>query len=166
MNDRGLPDTKICPLNLGSNERKLKNADLFMTYVIVGAGFVISLTVFLTEFFWNKYQSRKTLNRRLKLSKLFNRVLFTKRINHDNDFSNNNNTSSIISAAHKGGTSERQLLPPPPYHVLFRPPFAYSSNGIKKHINGREYWVVESNTGDTTLVPIRQPSALLFHYTN
>lgn len=166
MNERGLPDTKICPLNLGSKERRLKNADLFMTYVIVGAGFVISLTVFLIEYFYCKWQSTRAENRRIKLMRFFDRVIPIKRINGDYAHNNNNhNNSGFIDFAQNEGT-ERRLLPPPPYHSLFRPPFAYSPNGKRKHINGREYWVVESKSGDTTLVPVRQPSALLFHYTN
>lgn len=166
MNGRGLPDTKICPLNLGSKERRLKNGDLFMTYVIVGAGFVISLTVFLLEYGYYKWYSSKAENRRVKLTRLFDRVIPIKRINADDVHPNGNNSTGLIDISHKDGLSDRQLLPPPPYHALFKPPFAYSPNGKKKYINGREYWVVETKTGDTTLVPVRQPSALLFHYTN
>lgn len=168
MNDVGLPDTSICPLNLGSKERRLKNADLFLTYVIVAAGFSISLTVFVIEYLYHKWNSMRVENRRVKLTKLFDRVMPIKRIAND-DFHNNNNnsiSSGFIDFQRKKGTAERQLLPPPPYHALFRPPFAYSPNGKKQYINGREYWVVESKDGDTTLVPVRQPSALLFHYTN
>lgn len=162
MNERGLPDTKICPLNLGSKERRLKNADLFMTYVIVGAGFVISLTVFLIEYAYNRWHSVKANKKKVKVKRLFDRVLPIKPIKKDDaDFLHNNNNFAQYNTK-----NDRELLPPPPYHVLFRPPFAYSPNGKKKLINGREYWVVESNSGDTTLVPVRQPSALLFHYTN
>lgn len=160
MNDRGLPDTKICPLNLGSKERRLKNADLFMTYVIVAAGFIISLTIFIIEYIYYKWHSIKTKQRKIKLTRLFDKVKLTKPINVD-DFQNNN-SSSFIDFAH----NDRELLPPPPYHALFQPPFAYSPNGKKKYINGREYWVIQSKDGDTTLIPVRQPSALLFHYTN
>lgn len=157
MNERGLPDTKICPLNLGSKERRLKNADLFMTYVIVGAGFVISLTVFLIEYVYCKWHSIKAGKRKKKLTRLFDKVRPTKRFSDDDFHKNNNN-----NFAH----NERDLLPPPPYHALFQPPFPYSPNGKKKYINGREYWVIESKAGDITLIPVRQPSALLFHYTN
>lgn len=163
MNERGLPDTKICPLNLGSKERRLKNGDLFMTYVIVAAGFVISLTVFLIEYVYHKWYSIKVGNRRKKFRRLFNKVKPIKRFNDDGFHTNNkNNSSGFIDFAH----NERELLPPPPYHALFQPPFAYSPNGKKKYINGREYWVIETKDGDTTLIPVRQPSALLFHYTN
>lgn len=167
MNERGLPDTKICPLNLGSKERRLKNADLFMTYVIVATGFVISLIIFVSEHFYEKWKSKQPEN---QLTRLFNRVIPIKRISDDHLYNNNNNNNTHSSSGFMDfaqyGTKERQLLPPPPYHALFKPPFAYSTNGKKKHINGREYWVVESKNGETTLIPVRQPSALLFHYTN
>lgn len=45
----GLPNTQICPLNLGSKERQLRNSDLILTYKIVGCGFGVSVLIFLVE---------------------------------------------------------------------------------------------------------------------
>lgn len=45
----GLPNTQICPLNLGSKERQLRNSDLILTYKIVGCGFGVSALIFISE---------------------------------------------------------------------------------------------------------------------
>lgn len=46
---RDLPQSGICPLDLGSKERQLRNSDLFMTYVIVVSGFSVATLVFFGE---------------------------------------------------------------------------------------------------------------------
>lgn len=51
-------------------------------------------------------------------------------------------------------------LPPPSYQILFG-----QRDAQKKIVNGREYWVIKSMDGETRLIPVRQPSALLFQYT-
>lgn len=155
MTEYGLPGTKICPLNLGSKERRLKNADLFMTYVIVVGGFGISMLVFFVELLWRSQHVKKRGKKRAGFNKGIREKNFLRNVN----INNNGKTKGLAQF-------ERQLLPPPPYQALFRPPFAYSPNGKRQYINGREYWVLESNVGETTLIPVRQPSALLFQYTN
>ena len=45
----GLPNTQICPQNLGSTERQLRNADLMMTYYVMITGFCTASVVFITE---------------------------------------------------------------------------------------------------------------------
>lgn len=47
-----LPLTTICPLNLGNRERKLKNQDLFTTYLVVGIGIGSAVLAFLGEVFF------------------------------------------------------------------------------------------------------------------
>lgn len=49
-----LPDATICPLNLGSKERQLRNSDLWTTYIVVVSGFSTALTVFLAELVWRR----------------------------------------------------------------------------------------------------------------
>lgn len=44
-----LPANEICPLNLKSNERRLRNSDLSMTYGIAGFGIFMALLVFIIE---------------------------------------------------------------------------------------------------------------------
>ena len=46
---KDLPEAVICPLNLGSKERQLRNSDLFTTYAIVIVGFILAFAAFLFE---------------------------------------------------------------------------------------------------------------------
>lgn len=161
MTREGLPDTQICPLDLGSTERQLKNADLFMTYVIVGGGFIISCIVFAAELIVVWYKNRKnesTFSGETIEKKSSNN--FNIGIHHGMSLNHRKKQHNLESNG-----LEIRMPPPPPYHSLFYPPFAFDSNGKKKYINGRDYWVVES-MGETRLIPVRTPSALLFQYAN
>lgn len=44
-----LPSTKICPLDLQSKDRKLRNSDLIMTYMVMVAGSATAVAVFGAE---------------------------------------------------------------------------------------------------------------------
>lgn len=44
-----LPQAEICPQNLGSTERQLRNGDLIMTYQVMAAGFGSGAIIFFTE---------------------------------------------------------------------------------------------------------------------
>lgn len=46
---KDLPEAVICPLNLGSKERQLRNSDLVTTYAIIIIGFLLALIVFSFE---------------------------------------------------------------------------------------------------------------------
>lgn len=46
---KDLPEATICPLNLGSKERKLRSSDLLTTYAIIIAGFVFASIIFCVE---------------------------------------------------------------------------------------------------------------------
>ncbi|KAJ4452231.1 hypothetical protein ANN_03749 [Periplaneta americana] len=46
---KGLPPTEICPLNLRSTERQLRNGDLFTTYMVVVVGFASAIAAFVGE---------------------------------------------------------------------------------------------------------------------
>lgn len=124
----GLPDTQICPLNLGSKERQLRITDLLLTYYIVAGGFILSGVVFVSEIILKHAKKLKPQNRLERVGK--DGVLFPPA--------------------------------PPPYHTLFGAP----EKSKKKKINGRDYWVMHSDSGESNLVPIRTPSALLFQYTH
>lgn len=65
----GLPKTRICPLNLESNERKLKNVDLLLTYKIVCSGYLISMVAFLGEILARNGASWKAALNKTKLKK-------------------------------------------------------------------------------------------------
>lgn len=47
-----LPGNEICPLNLQSKERKLRNSDLSMTYMLAGAGLVLATIALIIEVIW------------------------------------------------------------------------------------------------------------------
>ncbi|XP_054261952.1 glutamate receptor ionotropic, delta-1 [Macrosteles quadrilineatus] len=49
-----LPEATICPLNLGSKERQLRNSDLWTTYIVVVSGFSTAVTVFFVELMWRR----------------------------------------------------------------------------------------------------------------
>jgi hypothetical protein len=46
---QGQPPTEICPLNLRSTERQLRNIDLFATYMVVVIGFFSAIVAFVGE---------------------------------------------------------------------------------------------------------------------
>ncbi|KAI4462462.1 ionotropic glutamate receptor [Holotrichia oblita] len=139
----GLPDTQICPLDLGSKERQLQNTDLIMTYYIVVGGFIVSTIAFLIELLCTKCNGKIKSNKQSRADTLF------------------------TVAEKKGRMDENRLFPPPPpYHALFKPPFPHSENATTKNVNGRDYWVIKSVDGNTRLIPIRAPSAFLFQYDN
>ncbi|CAH1993607.1 unnamed protein product [Acanthoscelides obtectus] len=144
--DENLPEAEICPLNLGNTERKLRNTDLLLTYLIVGGGLAIACAVFLVEMTMRLYENTKRKKRHRRPRDDRPQPIFYK--NGDRNFP--------------------LITPPPSYQSLFRPPFAYNANeGKRRHINGREYWVLNAKNGATSqLVPLRTPSALLFQYSN
>nr|CAH7737197.1 unnamed protein product [Callosobruchus chinensis] len=143
--NENLPEAEVCPLNLGNTERKLRNTDLLLTYLIVGGGLTVAFAVFLVEMTIRLYENTK----RKKFKK-----------------PRDNRPQPLF---YKNGDRNFPLITPPPsYHSLFKPPFAYNAKqGRRKQINGREYWVLTAKNGATSqLVPLRTPSALLFQYSN
>jgi hypothetical protein len=46
---QGSPPTEICPLDLRSTERQLRNIDLFATYMVVVIGFFSAIFAFVGE---------------------------------------------------------------------------------------------------------------------
>ncbi|CAG9761963.1 unnamed protein product [Ceutorhynchus assimilis] len=147
-----LPDTVICPLNLRSKERRLRNTDLLMTYMIVGGGLIISTIVFTIELILHFIKvhrcCKKQLNNNNTHETTYRQIVFTN--NYNNTFSN-----------------KQFVTPPPSYHTLFNKPVVPAGSRCKKQvINGRQYWVVNDKNGITSLIPQRAPSALLFQFTN
>ncbi|XP_050672768.1 glutamate receptor ionotropic, delta-1 [Leptidea sinapis] len=125
----GLPDTKICPLDLQSKDRQLRNSDLLMTYFIMIAGLAAALAVFIGEI-------------------IIKRKLIFK-----------NQKQPKTSRSKKKKKPYFDDSRPPPYESLFG---GVKKDMIKKIINGREYWVVNKANGETRLIPVRTPSALLY----
>lgn len=58
-----LPLNQICPLDLGSKERTLRNEDLYTTYAVIGSGFVAAIVAFFSEFIYLRHQRKKALER-------------------------------------------------------------------------------------------------------
>jgi ionotropic glutamate receptor len=148
-----LPDTEICPLNLGNKERQLRNQDLMMTYEIVGGGFIISAVIFVIELAVKRSHKPKQAKTNGKSNLLLNQK-------HTIHVNINNNYEKFGQPPHNA----KFITPPPSYHTLFNPP--NNENLKKKNINGREYWVYDSLGGGTKMIPMRTPSALLFQYTH
>lgn len=147
-----LPDAKICPLDLGSKERRLRNSDLAMTYQIVGGGLIISSIIFAVELIIHAFNNHGCCKKRENNNRIFK---------NNNRFIRNGQDSFI------GSKNSHFVTPPPPYHSLFgHPPVVPGSTYKKQTINGREYWVVNDRSGMTSLIPQRAPSALLFQFTN
>ncbi|CAG4951400.1 unnamed protein product [Parnassius apollo] len=136
LEHRDLPSTKICPLDLQSKDRQLRNTDLMMTYEIMGAGLAAGIAVFIGEIFIKRTTSINKQaysdNKRKKKSRFIER---------------NNDDSR-----------------PPPYDSLFggKSRYKISDQSQRKIINGREYCVVDTVNGETRLIPVRTPSAFLY----
>ncbi|XP_030750751.1 glutamate receptor ionotropic, delta-2 [Sitophilus oryzae] len=153
-----LPDTTICPLNLGNKERRLRNADLIMTYMIVGGGLIISTVIFIIELILYYFN----LNNRC-----CGKAEFNNRERTDPLFKRKNENNNIITFGNAFKPAKDFVTPPPSYHMLFGPPPGKKGTDYtKKTINGRDYWVINDKNGNTSLIPQRAPSALLFQFTN
>ncbi|XP_049888144.1 glutamate receptor ionotropic, delta-2 [Pectinophora gossypiella] len=140
LQSRDLPSTKMCPLDLQSKDRKLRNSDLQMTYVIMGIGLATAGAVFITEVVLRRYINRA-----------------------------HNKTDTVPKTTKRKKSKkirfkDRDDSRPPPYDSLFGLNARYKNreNAKKKIINGREYYVVDTISGDTRLIPVRTPSAFLY----
>ncbi|XP_026480060.1 ionotropic receptor 93a-like, partial [Ctenocephalides felis] len=201
-----LPNTAICPLDLGSTERQLRNGDLMMTYMVVVVGFATALIFFIGEITYryfkfgskmrrghtpgdrmrhkNQHQSQKIQNVLHHHQNLLNNNTHGAQFEYNNVYANVNdyapNSVNIPSKKRPWGgrsDSDHYITPPPAYGSLFKQSLAGSNNlgniapkhqhqHHQQNINGRDYYVVKTVQGDTRLIPVRQPSALLFQYTN
>ncbi|XP_014253533.1 glutamate receptor ionotropic, kainate 2 [Cimex lectularius] len=119
-----LPDAVVCPLNLGNKERRLRNSDLYTTYVVVLSGFTCALAVFGGEIIWRWYVGDK---RNYPWNK-------------------------------KDLAPKRALKI---YPTFQQTKLANYQTAMK--INGRDYFMINSKDGHKRFIPLRTPSALLFH---
>ncbi|XP_035893437.1 glutamate receptor ionotropic, delta-1 [Anopheles stephensi] len=167
LHDR-LPKAEICPQNLGGTERQLKNRDLVMTYFVMVTGFVTSIVVFVTELGF-RYLNQRKLHDQLQQQQLQqpSKKFPTERI-------------SYLGKQFAAGDS-----PPPPYAEIFSrhqlgvlgsertgklfddgSHVGNGGTGNRQMINGRDYMVVREKNGlGSRLIPMRAPSAAIFHYT-
>ncbi|KOB64519.1 Ionotropic receptor, partial [Operophtera brumata] len=133
---RDLPSTKICPLDLQSKDRQLRNSDLLMTYLIILVGLAAATAVFIGEVAFKRYIC-KTKSEEQPVHK-----------------------KGKFRRSRKG---RRDGSKPPPYDSLFgNPKYNIDATSKSKIINGREYYVYTASNGDTRLIPVRTPSAFLY----
>uniref|UniRef100_A0A182Q7R8 Ionotropic glutamate receptor C-terminal domain-containing protein n=1 Tax=Anopheles farauti TaxID=69004 RepID=A0A182Q7R8_9DIPT len=162
LNER-LPNAEICPQNLGGTERQLKNRDLVMTYFVMVTGFVTSIVVFVSELGF-RYLNHRKLNDQLQQQQP----------------SKKDTTERVSYLGKQFGAGDS---PPPPYAEIFSrhqlgvlggertgklfDDTDYPANGANRQmINGRDYMVVREKNGlGSRLIPMRAPSAAIFHYT-
>lgn len=194
LSARELPSAEICPQDLGSTERQLRNGDLMMTYYIMLTGFATALAVFTTELLFRFINGRHEANQWAR-----------------HGIGRTTNGQSVQPSRWLAGfrrrlqSGERQLLghstrapnvtPPPPYQSIFShhgggggggeqqqtgslQRWRRDGNGngvllgadqhgvgVRRLINGRDYMVFRNSNGQSQLVPVRSPSAALFQYT-
>ncbi|XP_033336449.2 ionotropic receptor 76b [Megalopta genalis] len=147
--EKDLPLAEICPVDLRSTERQLRNADLLLTYKVVIAGYTIAAILFVTEIVyallvgWLKRKKRKKQR------------------------------NPLLTAAITTNPSVKDFAPPKRVHFLHDNPKPQTLNGNSQNIlmqgkqqliNGRNYYVVADRERDRKLIPIRTPSAFLFQY--
>ncbi|XP_063233347.1 glutamate receptor ionotropic, delta-1 [Bacillus rossius redtenbacheri] len=131
---KDLPKNEVCPLNLGSKERQLRNSDLFMTYIIVMSGYAIAVAIFCGE--------------------LLARVIAKF---HESRVIETHDTGYVPSKSH-------MFPPPYSTVLMGLDAEGGIPGGKKQNINGRDYLVVDAKDGDRRLIPMRTPSAFLFQY--
>ncbi|XP_031832932.2 ionotropic receptor 76b isoform X1 [Nomia melanderi] len=140
-----LPLAEICPVDLRSTERQLRNTDLLLTYKVVVAGYAIAATIFLFEiicaFLSSRVKNRKRSGPRNSLAP-----------------AQRAKKQSVKNVPLRVNFLDRapQIIHKNTQHVL--------TQANKQLINGRNYYVVTDRGGDKRLIPIRTPSAFLFQY--
>ncbi|XP_066591748.1 glutamate receptor U1-like isoform X1 [Prorops nasuta] len=149
-----LPLADICPVDLRSSERRLRNADLSLTYKVVAGGFVASFVIFVTELILLLFRKGKNGTGDHEQNCV---CCFGRKINNSvEDVPRNpaflvNRSSNIPKNGSFPFYQDASIIP--------------SSVGKKHYINGREYYVVTEKNGGQRLIPVRTPSAFLFQYT-
>ncbi|XP_045459507.1 glutamate receptor ionotropic, delta-2 [Melitaea cinxia] len=140
---KDLPSARICPLDLQSKDRQLRNSDLMMTYVIMMTGLAAAIAVFVGEI---------CFKRRFSMSTNFQ--------DRDVGISPRKPKKQRIKALRLRNYYDTN---PPPYDSLFgNSKYKFNSNSERRIINGREYYVAHTTNGDIRLIPVRTPSAFLY----
>ncbi|KAI4497556.1 hypothetical protein M0802_007326 [Mischocyttarus mexicanus] len=160
-----LPLANVCPVDLQSTERQLRNTDLSLTYEVIAAGYIIAMIVFIIELII-KYinyctknkkdakQSSKIPKQIIKYQENSEQSLWASRLPLYDTTNNNHLRDNNVSLIKR--------TPPPVYHYNEG---NTSFLGKRHNINGRNYYVVVDRSGSQRLIPIRTPSAFLFQYT-
>lgn len=156
---KDLPLAEVCPVDLlrWSTERQLTNTDLSLTYKVVIAGYTIATTIFFAEVTsrcsTNMYKRWKATGKCCNCTK-------SKR-------QSKKAATPELTFITKGRLLDSRISLQKRSMQLQSPYQNVPQNFVrgKKHcINGRDYYVVIDRGGDRRLIPIRTPSAFLFHY--
>ncbi|CAL7933450.1 unnamed protein product [Xylocopa violacea] len=130
-----LPLAEICPINLRSSERQLRNTDLLLTYKVVLIGYTIATIIFLFEIIY------AFISYRVKKNKIrgYNCLLCCAKRKKPTYPAISDNISKKYSN----------------YILMQR---------NQQRINGKSYSVVVHRDEDRKLIPVKTPSAFLFQY--
>lgn len=144
--EKDLPLADICPVDLRSTERRLRNTDLLLTYKVIAVGYALAAVIFLIEI----------------ATHLIKRLLKRKKGKLDAD-------EQTMNFGHHLNNRGDLILDKQAQFMNQTPPLIHQNKGDFKqkrtqYINGRNYYIVISNDGDQRLIPIRAPSAFLFQY--
>ena len=142
MKKEEVPSVVFCPEDLPTKEKRLRVADLQLMFKIVGCGYCAAGGVLILEGILACIQ-RFCCDRNTSI------CLFRRKIK----------ISSSPSYSPPDTPQDLFKRSPPPFYQTIQD-HRYSK---KYNINGREYYLVKESTGDTRLIPIRVPSAYLFH---
>lgn len=167
-----LPNTQICPEDLGSTERQLRNSDLTMTYWIMLSGFCTAIVVFFTEVTLAVCHFDQWIATWMSCA-IF-QIMFkclNARLHYRDE-----HAPFQRQFQNKWSKPSSNVTPPPSYATLFHRNQTNvwtsssmnksmdSSGGVQQYINGRNYMVFRNDDGEARLVPLRTPSAALFQY--
>nr|XP_050848408.1 glutamate receptor ionotropic, delta-2 isoform X1 [Vespula vulgaris] len=165
VKERDLPLANICPVDLQSMERQLGNTDLFLTYKVIIAGYIIAMIVFIIEFII-KYINSCTKNKKSakQLPKVAKQIIKYKENSEQSSWRSRLPLYATTNNNHwrDNNVSVNKRSPPPLYQYNVG---NTSFMGKRHNINGRNYYVVVDRSGGQRLIPIRTPSAFLFQYT-
>ncbi|XP_076390229.1 ionotropic receptor 76b isoform X2 [Megachile rotundata] len=137
---KNLPLAEICPVDLRSNDRKLQNNDLILTYKVVIAGYIIAAIVFLFEIIY------AFILHRVKNSKVKHNSHVRREKSKTSQIQKSMNDVSMLKKS--------QVMYPGTENLMLQ--------AKQQFINGRHYYVITDKDGDRRLIPMRTPSAFLF----
>ncbi|XP_076160387.1 ionotropic receptor 76b isoform X2 [Ptiloglossa arizonensis] len=146
--EEDLPLAEICPVDLRSTERQLRNTDLLLTYKVVVAGYAIASIIFLFEIIYALVLYRVKNNKQ----------------RHTRNSLSSKTKSRKLSVDNFPLKKRINFLKGDPLDI-----YQDAENVLmqrkQQFINGRSYYIVTDRYGNRRLIPIRTPSAFLFQYT-
>lgn len=156
-----LPSAKICPQELGSSERQLRNGDLWMTYQIMAAGFATGAIIFFTEIIFKYLLHRRDRKRHVQPFEKAAQSAFktdTPPPSYGTLFDPTRRRRQLQQQQHAGNAENGNN------NVWTTHRLGGSSGEVHRYINGRQYKVTRDTYGQEQLVPMGTPSATLFQY--